>query len=78
MPTDARVDDIFLPMMPYLPIPEITTFPFLQFIIVLTALLKELLILNFNFFKDFISASITSLAIGIKFFFFINETKHLL
>ena len=70
MPTDASVDDIFLPIIPDFPTPEIITLPFLQFIIALTALLKELLILSFNFLKDFISFSITSLATGIKFFFF--------
>ena len=70
IPTEASVDDIFLPIIPDLPIPEITTLPFLQLINALTALLKELLILIFNFFNDLISVSITSLAIGIKFFFF--------
>ena len=70
MPTDARVEEIFCPIIPDFPIPEITTFPFLQLIIASTTLLNDWLILDFNFFKDLISASMTSLAIGIKFFFF--------
>ena len=41
IPIEANVDDIFLPIIPDLPIPEITTLPFLQLIIASTALLKD-------------------------------------
>ena len=42
-------------MIALFPIPEIIIFPFLQLIIASTALLNELSILDFNFFKDLIS-----------------------
>ena len=70
IPIEANVEEIFFPIIPDLPTPEIIILPFLQFIIASTALLKELLILLFNFLRDFNSVSITCFAIGIKFFFF--------
>ena len=41
MPTDAKVEEIFFPIIPDFPIPEIITFPFLQLIIASTTLLKD-------------------------------------
>ena len=41
MPTDAKVEEIFFPIIPDFPIPEIITLPFLQLIIASTTLLKD-------------------------------------
>ena len=67
VPTEDKVDAIFFAIIPDFPTPEIITLPFLQFNIAWTALLNEFLIFFFNFFNDWISVSITSFAILVKF-----------
>ena len=51
MPTDDKVDEIFLAIIPDFPTPEIIIFPFLQFKIASTASLKELLIFFLKLLK---------------------------
>ena len=57
------MDDIFFAIIPDFPTPDNIILPFLQLIIASITLLKFLSIDDFNFFKDFISDSITSCAI---------------
>ncbi len=76
MPTDDRVEDIFFAIIPDLPTPDKIIFPFLQFIMASTALLKFLSIEDFNFCKDCISVTITSCAIYLNLLFNISETKY--
>ena len=71
VPVDERVADHFFPTIPLFPTPEIITFPFLQFKIVLIICSKDLPIFDWSFFKDSASSFITSLAIFSKFLFFI-------
>ena len=68
---EAKVEEIFFPIMPDFPVPEITIFPFLQFKIVLTAFSKVTFMFFLSFLKDVISVSITFLAIVLNFFNFI-------
>ena len=75
LPTDASVAAILDAIKPLLPTPHKITFDW-HFAIFTTALLNEALILFFNFCRAFISRLITSFAIDINFFLFINETKY--
>ena len=63
VPTDESVEEIFFPIIPDLPTPDIMILPFLHPIIASTAWLNDELRFFFNFFKELISVSITSLAI---------------
>ena len=62
VPTEDRVAEILAAISPLFPTPHRITFDW-QFEIVPTASLKELLIELFNFFRAFISKSITFFAI---------------
>ena len=71
IPIEEKVEEIFFPIIPDLPVPDITIFPFLQFKIVLTAFSNEIFIFRLSFLKDVISVSITFLAIILNFLIFI-------
>ena len=62
VPTEERVAEILAAINPLFPTPHKMTLDW-QFVIASTASLKELLIEFFNFFRAFISKSITFFAI---------------
>ena len=75
VPTEARVAAILDAINPLLPTPHKITFDW-HFAILITASLKELLILFFNFCRALISRLITLFASDMNFFLFINATRY--